>query len=298
MVSSPDRVAGMTSRTPARAADELVEVAPGLSLATWTRTRPGVESWPVVLLHGGPGLWTDFDDLVHLLDRVGVVHSYDQRGCGRSISAPGVEVHQTMDDAVADLEALRRHWGHDCWVVVGHSFGADLALAYAAAHPESTVAVAHLAGRGIGDRTAERAEQRRRLGDLAPRLDELTATRDRSWKDEVEWRQLSWISDYADLDTGWQHSRAQATADLPINLYANHLLSPADANVIGWAAATSCPVFFIHGSADPRPVGNVLDLAARTPRPRKRVIQGAGHFPWVERPAETAELLHEVVHGS
>ena len=180
---------------------------------------------------------------------------------------------------------------------IGHSFGADLALAYAAQHPEATVAVGHLAGRGIGDRTAERAEQTRRLGDLAQRRDELTATRDRSWVEEVEWRQLCWISDYADLDTGWRHSRATAATELTVNLYANHLLKTGDADLIGWAAATQCPVYFLHGSEDPRPITNVLDLAAHTRVARRRIIQGAGHFPWVECPGETADLLHEVVHA-
>ena len=55
---------------------------------------------------------------------------------------------------------------------------------------------------------------------------------------------------------------------------------------------------FLHGSEDPRPITNVLDLAANTPVARRRIIKGAGHFPWVERPGETADLLHEVVHAS
>ncbi len=276
----------------------MVEVAPGVLLATWTTTRHGADSPPMVLLHGGPGLWSSHDDLVDLLDDVAVVHTYDQRGCGRS--TPTRE--QSIEHSVADLEALRQHWdqtlgGHQQWVVVGHSFGADLALAYAATHPDRVLAVGYLAGRGIGDRTAEKTEQARRLGDRRARLGVLDANHDRCWDEEVEWRQLRWATDYADLDTGREHSLLQAATYLEINLYANHLLRCTDEQLITWAAAVECPVHVIHGSDDPRPIANVLELAAHLETVRKRVVQGAGHFPWVEQPDETAGLLVELVRA-
>ncbi|NHN54550.1 alpha/beta hydrolase [Calidifontibacter sp. DB0510] len=246
------------------------------------------------MIHGGPGLWSDFEDLVALLSEGSVVHTYDQRGCGRS--DPSDE--QSMQHSVADLEALREHWGHDRWVVVGHSAGASIALAYAAQHPERTAAVGYLDGTGIGDwRSAHRAERARRLGDLAARLEQLDGIPDRSWEQEVEWRDLQWLPDDADPVAGRERRRHLAATDLAINLVANRQIRASDADLIAWAAATTCPVFFIHGSADPRPVPNVLALAAKTAHARKRVVEGGGHSPWVEQPGQTAELLHEVVQA-
>ena len=37
---------------------------------------------------------------------------------------------------VADMEAIRRHFGYQQWRLAGGSWGATLALAYADAHPE------------------------------------------------------------------------------------------------------------------------------------------------------------------
>jgi proline iminopeptidase len=54
-----------------------------------------------------------------------------------------------MAEAVADLEALRAHWGLPTWVVGGHSFGATLALAYALTHPDRTRGLIYLSGTGV-----------------------------------------------------------------------------------------------------------------------------------------------------
>jgi proline iminopeptidase len=59
---------------------------------------------------------------------------FDQRGCGRSLPR-GALLHNHTDALVRDIEVLRQHLGIARWLVVGGSWGAGLALAYAAAHP-------------------------------------------------------------------------------------------------------------------------------------------------------------------
>lgn len=92
------------------------------------------EGLPVVFLHGGPGSGCSprhrqlFDP-----QRCRAVF-FDQRGCGRSLPRGAVQAN-TSAHLVADIERLRRHLGIERWLVVGGSWGAGLALAYAAAHP-------------------------------------------------------------------------------------------------------------------------------------------------------------------
>jgi proline iminopeptidase len=90
---------------------------------------------PAVYLHGGPGSGCQPDHR-RLFDpeRFRAV-LFDQRGCGRSRPKGGRE-NNTTAHLVADMEAIRAKFGFERWLVVGGSWGATLALAYAQAHPE------------------------------------------------------------------------------------------------------------------------------------------------------------------
>jgi proline iminopeptidase len=96
---------------------------------------------PAIVLHGGPGadheyLRPGFDALADGRELI----YYDQRGGGRSPVARDVPVGWT--EQVADLEALRRHWGLEQLTVVGYSWGGLLALLYALEHPGRVVRLA------------------------------------------------------------------------------------------------------------------------------------------------------------
>jgi proline iminopeptidase len=60
---------------------------------------------------------------------------YDQRGTGAS-QPMQAGASQDMDAQVADLEAVRTHFGLQKAAFVGDSYGGLLVMAYAAAHPE------------------------------------------------------------------------------------------------------------------------------------------------------------------
>jgi len=99
--------------------------------------RDGV---PAVLLHGGPGSGSSPRHR-EMLDaaRYRIVQ-FDQRGAGRSTPL-GETAHNHTDALIADTEALRRHLGVERWLVCGGSWGATLALLYAARHRERTAGV-------------------------------------------------------------------------------------------------------------------------------------------------------------
>jgi len=90
---------------------------------------------PAVYLHGGPGSGCQPDHR-RLFDpeRFHAV-LFDQRGAGRS-RPKGSRDHNTLPDLIADMETIRQQFGMERWMVVGGSWGATLALAYAQAHPE------------------------------------------------------------------------------------------------------------------------------------------------------------------
>jgi proline iminopeptidase len=108
------------------------------------RTLGGAGGAPWLVLHGGPGsgaspaLWQAFNLERH---RIWVP---DQRGSGAS-RPRGTLRGQHIRTLVADLERLRTEAQVPQWHVLGGSWGATLAMAYATQHPQ---AVASLVVRG------------------------------------------------------------------------------------------------------------------------------------------------------
>ncbi|MDB5610562.1 MAG: prolyl aminopeptidase [Bradyrhizobium sp.] len=89
---------------------------------------------PAVYLHGGPGSGCQPDHR-RLFDpeRFHAV-LFDQRGAGRS-RPKGRREDNTLPHLIADMEKIREKFGFERWMIVGGSWGATLALAYAQAHP-------------------------------------------------------------------------------------------------------------------------------------------------------------------
>jgi len=71
-----------------------------------------------------------------LLGEVPCLVQVNARGVGGS-SPAGAPHERTMDQTIADLEAVRRWWGAERWVFSGNSAGGFLGLRYALRHPES-----------------------------------------------------------------------------------------------------------------------------------------------------------------
>jgi len=112
---------------------ELLPVGDGHELYVESVGR--ADGVPAVYLHGGPGSGCQPDHR-RLFDpeRFHAV-LFDQRGAGRSRPKGGRE-HNTLPHLVADLEMIRSKFGFERWMVVGGSWGATLALAYAQLHPD------------------------------------------------------------------------------------------------------------------------------------------------------------------
>jgi proline iminopeptidase len=102
---------------------------------------PAMRERPVAFaIHGGPGGdHSGFKPGYAALTAGMQVVYFDHRGQGRS--ARGDPARWTLDEAVEDMEALRRHLGLGPVVSIGTSYGGMVAQAHAARHPD---AVSHL----------------------------------------------------------------------------------------------------------------------------------------------------------
>lgn len=93
------------------------------------------EGTPVVCLPGGPMQDSEYlGDLGGLSGHLRLILP-DPRGTGRS-ATPADPTSYRCDRLVDDVEALREHLGLDRMNLLAHSAGANLAMVYAATHPE------------------------------------------------------------------------------------------------------------------------------------------------------------------
>ncbi|MEU5154043.1 alpha/beta hydrolase [Glycomyces sp. NPDC021274] len=131
-----------------------------------TRLHVGVTgSGPdVLVLSGGPGCVHYLED--DAIAPRGMRAWYPEpRGVGRSDGGP-----HTIAQAIADLEAVRRAAGVDEWVVLGHSWGADLAVRYALDHPTRVRSVVAVAAHGL-HKDRSWSEIYESLKDTQPKVD-------------------------------------------------------------------------------------------------------------------------------
>jgi proline iminopeptidase len=123
-----------------------------------------VDGIPAVYLHGGPGSGCQPDHR-RLFDpeRFHAI-LFDQRGAGRS-RPKGRREANTLAHLIADMELIREKFGITRWMIVGGSWGATLALAYAQAHPHRVSGIV-LRATFLGTR----AELESAFLDLLPRV--------------------------------------------------------------------------------------------------------------------------------
>lgn len=211
---------------------------------------------PAVLVNGGPGMADYLGPVAELLTPRHTVYRYEQRGCGRS-SASG---ELTLGAFVRDLEALRAHFGHDRWTLIGHSWGVDLALATALHHPERISAVIGLAGGRI--------------------------VNDRHWKQHYEARRSEETA-----------PAAAAPPCLEVNKQLNESWRAycRRPELLRALAALETPVHFIYPEADIRPAWPTQQLAALLPRGSFEWLQNADHNAWLGNAQGLAEALNRAL---
>jgi proline iminopeptidase len=96
-------------------------------------TAGNPEGRPALFLHGGPGGGCHPDHRRLFDPDHYMIVLFDQRGCGRSYPHGELQANTTQH-LVHDIERIREHLGIKRWLILGGSWGATLALAYAQAH--------------------------------------------------------------------------------------------------------------------------------------------------------------------
>ena len=251
---------------------------------------------PVLLLHGGPGLGFDYlRDLADELAEENDVAWYQQRGQEPSATEPPYTVAADVEDARRVLDAL----GWERAYVVGHSWGGHLALHVAEAIPERLLGVLAVDPLGsVGDgRWPEFDEEIFRrtpeaLRARARELDELSMAGEADDELALEGMRLVWPAYFADPE------RAPPMPELRIASERSGEMVPSIQAALPALEAglpgIRVPVGFVHGSRSPMPLATSTDAAERIPGAWVEVVEGAGHFLWVEAPGAVRAALRRL----
>jgi proline iminopeptidase len=97
---------------------------------------------PIIVVHGGPGL--DHAYFLPQMLELAKDHQlifYDQRGSGKSLETELSPELMNVNQFIQDLEDLRKDLGLNSFVLLGHSWGGELAMHYAVTYPESISAL-------------------------------------------------------------------------------------------------------------------------------------------------------------
>ncbi|OUM97888.1 MAG: alpha/beta hydrolase [Paenibacillaceae bacterium ZCTH02-B3] len=120
---------------------------------------------PLVLLHGYGGSHRYFDEIFPLLTKHLRVIAPDLRGHGDSAAPEGVYSMETLAD---DVRKLLDHLGLERVVLLGHSLGGYVTLAFAERYPERLAGFGLLHSTAFPD-TEEGRENRLRTAEIARR---------------------------------------------------------------------------------------------------------------------------------
>lgn len=267
----------------------------------------GPEDAPaIVVLHGGPGgsSYALREGFGEYLEDFRVLY-LDQRGGGRSPALPEEPQLFTIDALVEDLFHLRDHLGLDTWTLLGHGFGGLLALDYARRSPETTEQVllvnpwtnfpwlagqlyrASLALRGIAQYDVEVEVPQDGTGLLQEALAHV--------EPKAAFDKLMFPSQHSRMEYEWMAEGSTVVgADTPGRMFVLNGLWRLD--YTPFLLEVHAPTMVLLGTLDASSYPEAQTIADLTGG-HLELIEGAGHYPWIDQPYAFSKVFQNGLLG-
>jgi proline iminopeptidase len=301
---------------------EWLNLPDGSRLALHVTRASAASQPPIIFVHGGPGV----ADMAHDAPALAAlatdrdVYVYDRIGTGAS-SRLADPMGYTPARAVQDLEAVRAHTGAPRVILLGHSWGALFAVAYAQEHPDH---VASLVLTAPGELAFEGAVPT--PGDLTTRLDtsELTRVYLRLLTPRnlfaygltaADARVAHTVAGDREMDRRFSAIYRDSTPALfcdkrltyqvgttGVGYYAHYVpqLHPDSADVplhLERLATVKVPVLVIKPACDYVPWSATDSYRRAFPQARLVMIPNAGHVAYLEQPTPYTRLVRAFLAG-
>ena len=266
----------------------------------WYRVVGTGTGTPVILLHGGPGTNSYALKSLEELGNDRPVIRYDQLGGGKSDGLSDT-IGMNIPHFVAELDSLRAELGYDRVHLVGHSWGATLALEYYRAHPEHVVSLT-MAG-AIFNMPAWEIVLKQMIAALPDSSRKAIADRevDRHFNAadyrvalNEYFKRYMWIHPVGDdVDSSGQHvgQRLFEFMHGPSELTVSGTLKDYDAT--SFLKEITVPALYAAGQYDEASPALVRRYASMTPGARFVLIRDAAHFITWDNPTATTAAVRE-----
>jgi proline iminopeptidase len=263
----------------------------------------------LIVIHGGPGFTMDYlaADFEPLAARHTLVF-YDQRGTGRS-SLVSDSLALAAAAFADDLEAIRRHLRLDRVNLLGHSWGAGIVALYAQKHPDRLGRLLIVAGLPLTMEGLEasftRMAQARDSVEVR-RMNEAMAARraDPADPDACRAYYELWFRPFFAEPAAMRRSRGDFCAGPPESL--RNKMASVDRYTVAslgrfdWRdgmRGMRAPTLVIHGTEDPLLLEYAREWAATLPNGRLLVLEGIGHFSYLEAPERFFSAVDRFLAG-
>ena len=260
---------------------------------------------PLLMIHGGPGLTSSYLDGFTALSATRPVFTWDQLDCGRS-DRPNDSSLWTLERFVEELDVVRAALTPGPVHVLGHSWGATLAMEWLATRSPDDVASVIFASPCLS--TARWIDDMGPLiAQLSPEARAAIAEAERTGNFRTpeyqaaawgEWIQAHIIRQLPpEAIESLVGSLAEANGNLEM---LEHMWGPSDFTVTGTLKSydrtselrtLSMPVLFHCGEFDEARPDTIREQAVLTPNAEVAIIRGAGHLTMIDAPEQANNAI-------
>lgn len=283
-------------------------------IACWI-DETGGEGIATIAIHGGPGFTHCYLRPWAGTPLRGSVVCFDLPGCGESSRHPGSGY--PLAEYVADVESVQDALAHERVIILGHAWGAILAVEYALVHPQRVSALVLVNPLRILRPDGQDNEAQARmiaavdpqvlepyLADVHPLLQRALGGDSGAWRavDASPWWPRMWRTQFIEAPPqAWSHETGSAAIGL--ESYFAHkgaaFMDPAHPlnryDLAERIRGLNCPVLVVASDSDANYVAPVRihaePLARAALRAELVVIPQSGHFPFVDQPAQYAAAV-------
>ena len=248
----------------------------------------------VVLIHGGPGVYDHSyfkPDFARLAEHAQVVY-LDLRGHGRS--EWGDTAAWSFEACADDVRVFCDTLGIEKPIVFGHSMGGPIVLLYGVRHP------GHAAGLIVQSGFARWDPARLVDGFRRVAGDEVADIAGRSYAGE-EVPDEEWARVFAAFGPNLpdKEREARTPKNLELNSHGMELMRQLD--IVDQLSRVDSPTLVSVGELDPvTPVAAAEEIVRALPEhvAKLEVMDGAGHFTWMDAPDRFWPQIIEFIHST